>query len=41
MSMDAMGDQLEQVMSEWSEGDDASEASADSEEQAAKKKASP
>ncbi len=41
MSMDAMGDQLEEVMSEWSEGEDSSEASADSEEQAAKKKARP
>ena len=42
MSMDAMGDQLDQVMSEWSEGDDASGADADSEEQqAAKKKVSP
>lgn len=42
MSIDAMGDQLDQVMSEWSEGDDAAEASADSEEeQAAKKKVSP
>jgi len=42
MSMSALGDQLDQVMSEWGEGDEAAEDSAqEGEEQAAKKKASP
>jgi len=41
MSMDAMGDQLEQVMSEWNEGDDGEGADADSEEAGAKKKVRP
>ena len=42
MSMAALGDQLEQVMSEWGEGDEVSDDTAqEGEEQDAKKKASP
>jgi Mg-chelatase subunit ChlI len=42
VSMAALGDQLEQVMSEFGEGDEVSDESAqDGEEQAAKKKISP
>lgn len=42
MSMAGLGDQLEQVMSEWGEGDEADEDQAqEGDQQAAKKKASP